>query len=406
MNRIVYYLSGVILIGVLAALLWAAHTHRQTVESLPDILAHDFNLLLEGENVNDLNLGEIEKRAEDVKAEYPYIDEIIVCKMDRNENLVVVYPFFYNMDKKGFPPEEDHRFRSKVLVTDSGETLGTLFVKISVQRERLFFAAILGSIMALVFLIGMGFFTIRFKDAEVRKTTSLLEEKQRELIHLERLALVGQVTANLIHDLKKPVLNIRAELEGIAEPEIRESIEEETGLFMGMLRDLQLEGFLKRDRERAEFVDIGDTLERSLRLVKYAQENVQVDIRIPGDLPFIFAQRHQLVQVFSNIMLNAFQALQGEGNIRISAVSLEENGEAFLDIVLCDDGPGIPYEILSHIFEPFYSTHGDSESTGLGLYISKTIVESLGGTIEANSIPKHGANFTIRFPISLDEIST
>jgi len=405
-NRIVYYLSGVILLGVLAALLWAARTHQQTVQSLPDILAHDFRLLLEGESVTRLNLGEIERRAGKVKTEYPYIDEIIVCKMDRGENLVVVYPFFYLMDKKGTPPEEDPRFQSKVLLDDGGITLGTLFVKISAQRNRLFLAAIVGSILALCLLIAMGFYTIRSKDEEVRKTTSLLEEKQRELIHLERLALVGQVTANLIHDLKKPVLNIRAEADSISDEEIRHSIREETALFMGMLRDLQLEGFLKRGRERAEFVDIGDTLERSLRLVKYAQENVRVDTSIPDDLPFIFAQRHQLVQVFSNIMLNAFQALEGMGSIRISADSLEEDGERWLEIVMSDDGPGISYEVLTHIFEPFYSTQGDSESTGLGLYISKTIVESLGGSIEASSIPKHGANFTIRFPISQDEIST
>lgn len=402
-NRIVYIFSGLILAGVLVALLWAARTHQETVQSLPDVLARDFSPLLEGESVTDLNLGAIEERVKKIKADYPYIDEAVVRKMDPNGDFTIVYPFFYNVDRKGAPPEDDPLFRPKVLADENDKVLGTLYIKISAKRGQLFILAILGSILALLAVGALGFYTIHSKDAEVRKTTSLLEEKQRELIHLERLALVGQVTANLIHDLKKPVLNIRAEIGSLSRSDIRYSIEQEVDFFLGMVRELQLEKFLRRDQERGEFVDVGEILERSLNLVKYAQDNVRVIIQLAENLPIIFAQRRQLIQVFSNILLNAFQALEGEGDIQIRAVDTIEDGERVLEIAVSDDGPGIPYDILTHIFEPFYSTRPDTESTGLGLYISRSIVEGMGGNITAHSIPKHGTTFTLRFPLSEEE---
>lgn len=403
MNRFIYFFSGIILLGVLGALLWAARTHQETVQSLHEILARDFRPLLEGERVTDINLGAIEERAEELKREYPYINEVIVRKMNPDGSSTIVYPLFNNIDRKDSPPDEDPTFRSLVLTGDDGNTLGTLYVKISPQRGRFFMLAIAGSIWALVVVSALGFYAIRSKDQEVRKTTSLLEEKQRELIHLERLSLVGQVTANLLHDLKKPVLNIRAESDALPESDVKRTIQDETDLFLSLVRDLHLEGFLRRDRERGEFIDVAELLERSLRLVKYAQGNVRVTLQLPENLPFVFAQRHQLVQVFSNILLNAFQALEGEGNIRAGAHYAEDAGEKWLGISFSDDGPGMPYEVQTRIFEPFFSTRKEAESTGLGLYISQSIVEGLGGTLTADSIPKHGTTFTIRLPLSDEE---
>jgi two-component system NtrC family sensor kinase len=157
-------------------------------------------------------------------------------------------------------------------------------------------------------------------------------------------------------------------------------------------------------RKKGEFVDIGETIERSLKLVKYARGNVSVHVEIAEDLPFIFAQRHQIVQVFSNLILNAFQVLEGEGEVKLSAYISNEESEDLLEVAISDDGPGMAYEVVAHIFEPFYTTGKEDESTGLGLYITKSIIESLGGTITAQSIPKHGTTFTVRFPLSEEEI--
>jgi len=404
-NRFLYIFFGLVLIVVLVALLWAARTHEETVRTLPNIIADDFYPLLNKESIHDVNIGEIETTVERLKEQYPYIEEIVVRKIESGNVAVTLYPYWFDLDHPDKPIEEDPSYITKPLINEEGNAIGALYIKINAQRMRLFYAAIAGSIVALVLVIGVGVYTIRSQEVEVRKTTTLLEEKQRELIHLERLALVGQITANLLHDLKKPVLNIRAESDLLESKEIRTSIIEETDLFLGMVRELQLEGFLRRDQEHAEFLDVAEIVERSLRLVKYAQDDVNVKIDVPEELPFIFGQRHQLIQIFSNILLNAFQALEGSGEIQVSASHTKENEEQWLEIVIADDGPGMPHEVQEHIFEPFYSTRQHSDSTGLGLYISKSIIESMGGTIEVQSIPKHGTTFTIRLPISEEEVN-
>ncbi|RJP23952.1 MAG: hypothetical protein C4527_19590 [Candidatus Omnitrophota bacterium] len=397
MKRFLYFFFGAILLIVLIALIWAAKTHEETLRSLPTVLARDFCPFLQG-GIYDVNIGDIERHVKLLKEEYPYIEEIVVRKMGADSEFITVYPFFNAID----PPLGSDSYISQAVI-DEDQTIGAIYIKINAFLSRLFKAAILGSMTAFLLISFIGLYTIRSKSEEVRKTTSLLEEKQRELIRLERLALVGQVTANLLHDLKKPILNIRAEAEGLADEEIRRTILEEADLFLNLVRDLRLETFLRPEPERAEFVDLNEIIVRSLRLVKYAQEHVAVHLHLPDSLPFIFGQRHQLIQVFSNVLLNAFQALEGQGVIYVNASQIEEEDERQLEISIIDDGPGMPYEVLSHIFEPFYSTHRETESTGLGLYITKSIVEGMGGTLSAHSIPKHGTTFTIRFPISAAE---
>ncbi len=392
-----------VLILVLIALLFAAKTHDETVRALPGSLAIEMRQLLTAENVWDIKIVSIHSRIEELKKKYPYIESIILRKFYGEGKTCTLYPFAYDWDHPDFPPDEDNSYLTNALKADDGSPLGVLYIKFNSARLRLFNAAILGSMAALIIVSILGLYTIQTKDEEVRKTTSLLEEKQRELIHLERLSLVGQVTANLLHDLKKPVLNIRAESESLPPDGVRDAILEETDLFLRMIRELRLEGFLRQDLEHAEFVDLGEILDRSLRLVKYARNNVQVQIDLPGDLPFLFGQRHQLIQIFSNILLNDFQALEGNGTILINASQIDEDGKPWLEIHITDDGPGMSFDVLTHIFEPFYSTRKTDESAGLGLYITKSIVETMGGVIHVKSIPKHGATFTLRFPITSEE---
>lgn len=365
-NRTFYLFFGLILLGVLAALWWAANTHKETVRTLPESLASDFAPLLEANRITDLHLGEIQRRVQALRERHPYLLEIVIRKQDLDGVERTVHPIFYDLDHPVFRLETDPAYSKQGVMSQDGALLCTLYIKIDAQRGRLFNAAISGSIAALLLIAFVGAYTLRSKEEEVRKTNVLLEEKQRELIRLERLALAGQIAANLLHDLKKPVLNIRAEAENIKQPDIRKTIKEETELFLNLLREVQLESFLRQDRETAEFNDVGEALLRSLRLVRYAQGGVKVHFNLPNELPFIFGQRHQLVQIFSNILLNGFQALEGEGNIHITASEIDQDDAAWLEVLFTDDGPGIPYEALARIFEPFYSTRPAIESTGLG----------------------------------------
>lgn len=406
MSRTISLLFGSLLIITILALLWAVDTHEKTVDSLPAILAREFEPLLTGDKITDINIGEIERHAKQIKKEYSYVEEVIIRKIGANGKIFTVYPVSYDLDFPDFPPEKDYSFRVKSITGNQKTPKGIIYTRISIKRTRLFNGAIIGSMLALVVVCITGLYTIRSKDREVRKTTTLLEEKQRELIHLERLALAGQVTANLLHDLKKPVLNIKAESDFITNPDLKRIIQEEADLFLNLIRELNLEGFLRKDEGRLEFLDIEEILKRSLRLVKYAQKNVTITLEPDYDLPLVLGQRHQLIQVFSNIFLNAMQALEGEGSIRITSSIYQDEEKIFIEIGISDDGPGIPYDLLSRIFEPFYSSYKEYDSTGLGLYITRTIVESMGGTISAHSIPKHGSTFTVRLPVSSEDFGS
>jgi signal transduction histidine kinase len=133
---------------------------------------------------------------------------------------------------------------------------------------------------------------------------------------------------------------------------------------------------------------------------------VEVQRSIPENLPFLLGQFHQLVQVFSNILLNAFEALDGKGTVRISArqgVFLHQGVQTpMVEIVIADNGPGIPQELLDRIFEPFFSP--GKGSTGLGLYTSKSIIDEMGGTIHAESEIGKGTRFIVRLPIEEQEL--
>ncbi|MDX9755662.1 MAG: ATP-binding protein, partial [bacterium] len=351
MSRAFYLFFGFLLILVIVVLLWAVDTHEKTVDSLPSLIAREFQPLLQSEKPTDLNLGLIETRVKAIYQDYPYVEELILRKFNPTGTVITIYPFSYDLDHPQFPPKRDYAYRVKTILGADRQPQGIVYVKISAQRTLLFNSAIIGSMAALIIVCFVGLYTIQSKEKEVQQTTTLLEEKQRELIHLERLALVGQVTANLLHDLKKPVLNIKAESDAIADPEIRKIIRDEADLFLGMVRELQLESFLRKSEDRAEFVDVEEVIHRSLRLVKYAQKNVFIALELQDNLPLILGHRHKLIQVFSNLFLNAMQALDGEGMIRVNGSLYTENEKASLEIGITDDGPGIPYEILSRIFE-------------------------------------------------------
>jgi signal transduction histidine kinase len=232
-----------------------------------------------------------------------------------------------------------------------------------------------------------------------------LEQRRRELIRLERLARAGQLSANLLHDLKKPVLNIRHNLE-----ELKEALgdfggaaaaivagREQIDLFFQILNDSQIERFVRSDRVQEEYVDINVILDFALRLVRYERGAVEVERVAAERLPPVLAQPYQLVQVFSNLILNAYQAMEGRGGLRIETRAVEEG----VEVRLADTGPGIAPEHLASVFDPFFTTKAESEGSGLGLAICRLIVQGLGGGIEVDSPPGGPTVFTVRLPAEI-----
>jgi signal transduction histidine kinase len=318
---------------------------------------------------------------------------------------VLIYPWYY----PGVDP--DWRDVLKTLkrkpIFDGGQELGALYLEPcqDLIRNVRFATWGLGAMLALTLIVMAS--RLWTQQRVISRTTVELAEKRHELIRLERLALAGQLTANIFHDIKKPVLNIKHELVDVEESlkdfagaiKPLQSIRAQVELFIDMLRDLNLERFVRADDCDAEFVNVNDLLERAVQLVKYEQGDVTVVRRFNEQLPFVFALPYRLIQVFSNIILNAYQAMEGAGQLKLTTRRMDEWVEALIG----DSGPGMKAEQLELIFEPFYSTREAAGGSGLGLYISKEIVTIMDGEIGAESSPGRGTTFIIRLPAAAPE---
>ncbi|MBI1783879.1 hypothetical protein HYR69_01930 [Candidatus Sumerlaeota bacterium] len=331
----------------------------------------------------------------------PSIRELVVTKTvaDRpagqNEAPIVPYDL---LAKHGPNWRERLRGMREVHLTSEGHDYGHLYFELDRSAIESVSAAILAASVALaatlILLIGRLF----SQQTTIHRVGTELDQRTRELIRLERLALAGQLTANLLHDLKKPVLNVRHKIEDLPEDakfqSARKEMGEEINLFFQMLNDSSIEKFVRSDKVQEEYVDIAEILRASTRLVHYERESVRIVENFERDLPPVLAQPFRLVQVFSNLILNAYQAMKGKGTLTLQTL---RRGRG-VEVHVTDTGPGIPAEILPSIFDPFFTTKGESEGSGLGLAISRLIIEEMKGTLEVDSAPGGPTTFRVWLP--------
>lgn len=381
-----------------------------TVQSLQRVLASES--LLRTPSDPHVRFGPIEDLLQRY-GQHPYLKEMTVTKVFGTRE-DVIYPFYWpalraahvatTASMLAYPdPARPAPDVLHVPLVARGVLLGHLYVRIDRSAVRTVQGIIIAFIGLLAAFVGVFVAQFRRQEAVISQTTIELEEKRRELVRLERLALAGQLSANLLHDLKKPVLNIKNELRDLlagaqeVPPDLRERLallEEQTSLFFSMLRESNLERFVRGEGDR-EYVDIHDVLRTSLALVRYERGQVRHECAFGTDVPPLLAQPVLLVQVFSNLILNAYQAMQGRGTLFLRTRS--ENGQIIVEVA--DTGPGIRTDQLEKIFTPFYSTKPADQGTGLGLYISRDIVRQLGGEISVTSTDD-GTCFRVVVPVA------
>jgi PAS domain S-box-containing protein len=227
-----------------------------------------------------------------------------------------------------------------------------------------------------------------------------LQESQAQLVQAEKTAALGRLAAALAHEINNPLQAIRSHLElvmdfplaeqerteylGVARQEI-ERLGEIAGRVLNFYRPTQT-------ARRAVGVDdlIGRTLALASKQLQHAHIGVAVEVE-PGIRVNVSAG--QLVQVFLNLVINAAEA--GEGTSRLTIATRTEGDEVCISFA--NDGPAIPVEDLLKVFEPFFTTKPDG--TGLGLSVSRNLIEQHGGTLQAtNQTPERGVVFTVRLP--------
>jgi signal transduction histidine kinase len=283
------------------------------------------------------------------------------------------------------------------------------------------------------------------RNDALEETLERLKQTQVHLVQSERLAAVGELAAGIAHEVNNPVnfalnaaramdstvkelrevaANITAldweDIEQLAQQleafgaskqhrdaddlvatliELAEIIGEglkRTHSLVGDLRDFSA---VDRKTERVAGVDVESRLRSTIQLLKHnlAQRDATIDLDIEEGAPTIHGDPGALNQVFLNLIKNAAESF-GErgGSIR---VTLTSEVDAVV-VTICDDGPGIPDDVMPRLFDPFFTTKDAGEGTGLGLSISRNIISAHDGELNVESEVRNGTRFIVRLPTS------
>ncbi len=237
-----------------------------------------------------------------------------------------------------------------------------------------------------------------------------LKESQKTLRRADRLSSLGLLTAGLAHEIRNPLVAIRTFTQLLPEryndAEFRDGFQglalKEVDRICGLINDLL--SFARPSRPKVDQENMNDAVDGITRILETEakEKNVEITRDFAASLPKVWIDREQMKQVFMNVILNAIQAMKGEGGaIAISTRlhSSDQLGQAgqFVQVEIRDTGMGIPEENLDHIFDPFFTNK--DEGSGLGLSISHQIVQEHGGYVTVESKVGVGTSFFVNIPI-------
>ena len=229
---------------------------------------------------------------------------------------------------------------------------------------------------------------------------------QRQLAQAERLAAVGELAAGVAHDINNPLDWLHNCMDLLDK---RRGQPEEFKALTGLVREglVRIEMIVRRllalSRQSVgakEPTHLSDMVERSVFFVRHRidEKGAVLETELEPGLPEIEANASDLSQALINLLLNAADAVDGDGVVQLRAVkSTDHQGEVQIEVR--DNGGGIEAEALDSIFEPFFTTKAEREGTGLGLSLCKKIVEEHGGRISVHSQLGQGTVFTINLPV-------
>jgi two-component system sensor histidine kinase HydH len=241
---------------------------------------------------------------------------------------------------------------------------------------------------------------------QMSQTNRKLAEVQEEARRSERLAALGQMSAGLAHEIRNPLGVIKGSAEmlhaklGESNPlasELAGYISSETNRLSSLVAR-----FLDFARPQALELtpgDVREVVETALAAVATQRPNAKVIVEreYAADVPLVRMDDRLCEQVFQNLALNAYEAMEPDGGkLRVKIFSAMRGGVSGVEVTLTDTGPGIPPEICEQVFNPFFTTK--KAGTGLGLAIVSKIVDELHGSLQLESRPGQGATFRVFFP--------
>jgi PAS domain S-box-containing protein len=235
-----------------------------------------------------------------------------------------------------------------------------------------------------------------------------LRQLQSDLARIHRVTTMGELTASLAHEIKQPisaaVMDAGTCVEWLARD--KPDIEEARNAISRIIKDVtraseiidRIRFLFKKGEPQRELVDVNEVVREMIVLLRNEASRASISIRteLAVDLPNISADRVQLQQVFMNLMLNAIDAMKERDAAGELTIKSQHNPGDPLLISVSDTGPGLPSEQADKIFDAFFTTK--PQGTGMGLSISRSIIESHGGRLWATANPRRGATFQFTLP--------
>ncbi len=258
------------------------------------------------------------------------------------------------------------------------------------------------------------FLTVRSLEKAKRE----LEAAQADLIRAEKLASVGRLSSGIAHEIGNPVGIVLGYFELLKDEDLSRTeradylfrAETEVNRINTIIR--QLLDISRTSKSQIETVSVHDIINDICEVLKVQplMLNIHIETSLAAEKNRIQSDAHRLRQVFLNLAINAADAIALKGanfvgrlkiTSRVETVETQGKigGAEMLEISFSDNGPGIPVDKINDIFDPFYTTKDTGKGTGLGLYVSYMIVESLGGSIKATSEPGRETKISIYLPL-------
>jgi PAS domain S-box-containing protein len=241
---------------------------------------------------------------------------------------------------------------------------------------------------------------------EILKIRKELEDANIQLIQSQKIASIGRMAAGVAHEINNPLSGILIYTELLKEtlkdkPEYLKDLQEIIDQTLRCKRIAsELLEFSRKSAGKVSSFSLDDLLSKCLALLvnKATFQNIEVSTDMELDMPNLVGDMSQLQQVFTNLFINAADAMEGKGKLHIRA-AFERDRSLFV-IRVADTGPGIPQECRDKIFDIFFTTKPAGKGTGLGLSVSQNILKIHGGRIAFECPPEGGTVFTVELPLS------
>lgn len=293
-------------------------------------------------------------------------------------------------------------------------------------RKPVFWYSVLTAIVALLLLLTASMIWNRMLKQRVELRTRELQNANMKLMQAEKMESIGRLAAGVAHEVKNPLAIIQMGTDFLSQEVAKDEV---TGVVIKDIdeavhrADTVIRGLLDFSRDKKLELTTGslnEVIENSLQLVGHEMRQRQIEVRtnLADNLPSLELDTNKLQQVFINLFMNAAHAMEREGILevtsRLKALTNQadlsrdrENrfklGETVLWVEVKDNGPGIIQEDSGKIFDPFYTTKPVGEGTGLGLSVSRNIINLHHGAIDIQNRREGGASVVIMFQLNLGE---